>query len=238
MATLRAAAEDAAGRPRAFLAYHSTHRDEQEGDAMANETIDSVGALHELYGPPGELALKKQLSRLDKHCRAFIALSPFLVIASSSLEGACDASPRGDQPGFVAVIDDHTLIIPDRRGNNRVDTLENVVANPHVGLLFLVPGMQETLRINGSARVVEDSDLLAPLAVNGQMPRTGLLVTVEDAYLQCGKALLRSDLWNPEKQIERSAFPSLGRVLSEQIAGVDAETAECSVEESYRTRLY
>lgn len=205
---------------------------------MPNETIDTVSALHELYGPAGELALKKQLSRLDRHCRAFIALSPFLVIASASPSGDCDASPRGNQPGFVAVIDEHTLLIPDRRGNNRVDTLENVVGNPHVGLLFLVPGMQETLRVNGSARIVEDPDLLAPLAANGQIPRTGLLVTVEDAYLQCGKALIRSDLWNAEKQIDRSSFPSLGRVLSEQIAGVDAETAECSVEESYRTRLY
>lgn len=204
----------------------------------AINAIEDAGTLHELYGQPLERAVKKQLSYLDRHCRAFIALSPFLVIASSAPDGACDASPRGDAPGFVAVIDEHTLLIPDRKGNNRVDTLENVVRNGHVGLLFLVPGMDETLRINGAARVVTDEALLQPLAVRGQTPQTGLLVTVEDAYLQCGKALIRSDLWNPENHIERSTFPSMGQIMADQIAGLDAAETQCSVEEGYRTRLY
>lgn len=205
---------------------------------MTTEAIDHPSSLHDLYGKPLERALKKQLNHLDRHCRAFIALSPFLVIASSAPDGTCDASPRGDAPGFVAVLDEQTLLIPDRKGNNRVDTLENIVRNPHVGLLFLVPGMDETLRINGAARVITDASLLEPLAVRGQAPQTGVLVTVQDAYLQCGKALIRSDLWNPETRIDRSTFPSLGRILADQIAGLDPVETECSVEEGYRTRLY
>jgi uncharacterized protein len=222
------------------VAYHATQADIAKEGAMTTTTarIEDTGALHELYGAPLDRAVKKQLDHLDRHCRAFIALSPFVVIASSATDGSCDASPRGDAPGFVAVADDKTLLLPDRRGNNRVDTLENVVGNPHVGLLFLVPGMDETLRINGAADVVTDEALLAPLAVNGQIPRTALRVTVHDAYLQCGKALIRSDLWNPEKKIDRSAFPSLGRILAEQIGDLDPVETECSVLESYRERLY
>jgi uncharacterized protein len=206
--------------------------------AGTSTRIESTGELHELYGAPLDRAVKKQLDHLDRHCRAFIALSPFVVIASSAADGSCDASPRGDAPGFVAVVDDKTMLLPDRRGNNRVDTLENVVANPHVGLLFLVPGMTETLRINGTAEVITDEALLAPLAVKGQTPRTALRVVVDDAYLQCGKALIRSDLWNGDKHIDRSSFPSLGRILAEQIGGIDPAETECSVEEGYRERLY
>jgi PPOX class probable FMN-dependent enzyme len=205
---------------------------------MTTDFIQDAESLHNLYGAPLDRALKKQLDHLDAHCRAFIALSPFLVIASSTPDGACDASPRGDAPGFVAVLDDRTLLIPDRRGNNRVDTLDNVVANPNVGLLFLVPGMQETLRVNGPACLTTDIALLEPLAVRGQIPRTGLLVTVAEAYLQCGKALIRSDLWNSDKQIDRSSFPSLGQILADQISGLDVAETECSVEQGYRDRLY
>jgi PPOX class probable FMN-dependent enzyme len=194
--------------------------------------------LHDLYGEPLERAVKKQLDHIDQHCRAFIALSPFVVLASSAPDGSCDASPRGDAPGFVAVLNEHTLLLPDRRGNNRVDSLENVVGNPHVGLLFLVPGMDETLRVNGSAQLTTDVSLLEPLAVRGQTPRTGLLVTVSEAYVQCGKALIRSDLWNPDNHIDRSTFPSLGQVLADQIGGMDATETQCSVEDGYINRLY
>jgi uncharacterized protein len=211
--------------------------------AMANQVVEQNDVinkteLRELYGEPAENAVKKQLDHLDKHCRAFIALSPFLVLATAASDGSCDASPRGDAPGFVAVLDDKTLVLPDRRGNNRVDSLENVTANPHVGLLFLVPGMDETLRVNGRARITQDESLLAPLAVRGQVPRTGLLVTVDEVYLQCGKALIRSDLWNAEKHIDRSAFPPLGQVIAEQIGGLDPAETQCSIEESYQNRLY
>jgi PPOX class probable FMN-dependent enzyme len=215
----------------------------QQERAMANHVVEmnrvaNKTELHELYGEPLERAVKKQLDHVDKHCRAFIALSPFLVLATSAPDGSCDASPRGDAPGFVAVLDEHTILLPDRRGNNRVDSLENVTGNPHVGLLFLVPGMDETLRINGSARVVQDEELLAPLAVRGQTPRTGLLVTVEEAYLQCGKALIRSDLWNVDNHIDRSTFPSLGAIIAEQIGGLDPSETQCSIEEGYQNRLY
>ena len=203
--------------------------------------MDVVGDLDELrgiYGPPNERSLKKQLSRFDNHCRAFIARSPFLVIASSDPSGRCDASPKGDAPGFVQVLDDATLLIPDRLGNNRVDTIGNLLARPGVGLIFFVPGLNETLRVNGRACVTTDPMLLEPLAVNGKVPRSGILVAAEEIYFHCGKALIRSDLWNPEKQHRRAEFPSLGRILADQIGGISVEESERLTAESYRTRLY
>ncbi len=202
------------------------------------DTIENPERLHEIYGAPSERAVKKQLSRLDRHCRAFIARSPFLVIASSDPSGRCDASPKGDAPGFVQVVDDQTLLIPDRLGNNRVDTLGNLLVRPGVGLIFFVPGVNETLRVNGRAKVTTDPALLEPLAVNGKAPRSGILIAAEEVYFHCGKALIRSDLWNPQKHIPRGDFPSLGRIIAEQIGGVSVEESERATAESYRTRLY
>ncbi len=202
------------------------------------DVVEDLDGLRELYGPPSDRSVKKQLSRFDKHCRAFIARSPFLVIASSDPSGRCDASPKGDAPGFVQVLDDETLLIPDRLGNNRVDTIGNLLERPGVGLIFFVPGLNETLRVNGRARITTDPALLEPLAVNGKVPRSGILVTAEEIYFHCGKALIRSDLWNPEKQLQRSEFPSLGRILADQIGGISVEEAERATAESYRTRLY
>jgi PPOX class probable FMN-dependent enzyme len=202
------------------------------------DTIESPRQLRELYGEPMERSVKKQLTRLDRHCRNFIALSPFLVIASSDPAGRCDASPKGDAPGFVRVIDDTTLLIPDRLGNNRVETLGNLLTRPGVGLIFFVPGINETLRINGRARVTTDPELLEPLAVNGKVPRSGILVAAEEIYFHCGKALIRSDLWNPEKHVARGSWPSLGRIIAEQAGGMDPDEAERQTAESYRTRLY
>jgi uncharacterized protein len=202
------------------------------------DVIENPERLHELYGAPSERSLKKQLTRLDKHCRAFIARSPFLVIASSDPSGRCDASPKGDAPGFVQVVDDETLLIPDRLGNNRVDTIGNLLARPGVGLIFFVPGINETLRVNGRASITTDAALLEPLAVNGKVPRSAILITAEEIYFHCGKALIRSDLWNPEKHLRRSEFPSLGRILADQIGGISVEEAERQTAESYKTRLY
>ena len=202
------------------------------------DTIENVERLREAYGAPSERSLKKQLSRLDQHCRDFIARSPFLVIASADPSGRCDASPKGDAPGFVQVVDDETLLIPDRLGNNRVDTLGNLVARPGIGLIFFVPGINETLRVNGRARITTDHALLEPLAVNGKVPRSGILVAAEEIYFHCGKALIRSDLWNPDKQVRRSDFPSLGRILADQIGGISVEESERYTAESYKTRLY
>jgi PPOX class probable FMN-dependent enzyme len=204
----------------------------------AMDRIADVEELRELYGAPSERAVKKQLDRLDRHCRAFIALSPFLVVASADPAGHCDASPKGDMPGFVRVLDDRTLLIPDRLGNNRVDTLGNLLARPGIGLLFFVPGVNETLRVNGRASLTTDPEVLMPLAVNGKAPRSGILVAVEEVYFHCGKALIRSDLWNPGKRVPRGAFPSLGRILAEQIGGLSVEESERMTAESYRTRLY
>jgi uncharacterized protein len=190
------------------------------------------------FGKVSLLAEKKVLHRLDKFCRDFVALSPFLVIASSDGKGNADATPRGDGPGFVAVLDDKTLLIPDRRGNNRADTFSNILAAPGIGLIFFVPGVDETLRVNGKAEITQDPELLIPLAAQDVAPTIGLKVHVEDAYFHCGKALMRARLWDPAAQIARKDFPSLGRIIAEQTAAIEVETAEKAIEEAYRTKLY
>jgi len=200
--------------------------------------LTDLSQLREHYGEVHPLARKKVLTRLDRHCRDFIALSPFLVLATTDAAGHVDASPRGDAPGFVQVLDDVTLLLPDRPGNNRVDSYGNVVANPGVGLLFLVPGVNETLRVNGTAHVVTDPTLLEPAAAHGKVPRTGLLIAVEEAFLHCGKALIRSKLWDPARQVARNRLPSLGRMIADQTGACDAAEADKAVEHGYRTRLY
>lgn len=204
---------------------------------MTDEVTTEAG-LRSRYGQPGRLATGKQLDRLDPHARRFIELSPFLVISSQGADGLGDVSPKGDAPGFVQVLDDRTLLIPDRPGNNRLDTLSNLIANDGVGLLFLVPGVCETLRVNGRARVIADADLLAPTAVRGRLPATGILVAVEEVYLHCAKALVRSKLWEDDHRLERRSLPSLGQMLADQMAGVDAGEADAQVEDSLKNRLY
>jgi uncharacterized protein len=220
------------------LSQHLVHSGAAFCEETRVDTIEDPERLRELYGEPSERALKKQQSRFDRHCRDFIARSPFLVIASSDPSGRCDASPKGDAPGFVQVVDDRTLLIPDRLGNNRIDTLGNLIACPGIGLIFFVPGVNETLRVNGRAQVTTDPALLEPLAVNGKVPRSGILVSADEIYFHCGKALIRSDLWNPQKQIRRSEFPSLGRILADQIGGISVEESERYTAEGYRNRLY
>ena len=144
------------------------------------------------------------------------------MISSFGADGRADTSPRGDPPGFVAVLDERSPLIPDRPGNNQIDSMQNIVAHPQVGLLFLVPGMTETLRVSGTAEIVTDAELLAPLSVGGKPPLSGLRVTVEEAFLHCGRALIRSRLWDPEVQIERTRFPTYGQVLADQIKGANA----------------
>ncbi|KMO27697.1 pyridoxamine 5'-phosphate oxidase [Methylobacterium variabile] len=202
-----------------------------------DEIRDAAG-LRDHMGPVSRLAEGKVMPRLDGHARAFIALSPFLVVATADAEGGADASPRGDAPGFVQVIDDATLLIPDRRGNNRADSFVNLLAAPGIGLIFLVPGITETLRVNGTARITTEAALLAPLAAQGKVPATGLVVSVREAFFHCGKAVMRARLWDPASQVPRATFPSLGRVLAEQTGAIAVAEAERAVEESYRTRLY
>ena len=205
---------------------------------MNQSEIRSQDSLHAYYGEPNARAAKKQMDRLDKHCRHFISISPFFVLATSG-PGGTDASPRGDAPGFVSVVDDNTLIVPDRMGNNRVDSMSNILENPNVGLLFLVPGMSETLRINGKARVTVDEELLEPMSVRGKCPKSGLLVEVEEVFMHCAKALMRSHLGDSERHIERSSFPTLGQIFKDQIAGIeDAGETDKAIQEGYTTRLY
>ena len=207
-------------------------------EILEKPPIRSPDELRQEYGPINPLAEGKVFDRLDGFCRDFIALSPFLVLASSSASGRADASPRGDAPGFVAVIDDRTLLIPDRLGNKRVDSFANLLEAPGVGLIFLVPGIAETLRVNGRAEITRDAGLLAPLEAGGKVPTVGLLVHVEETFFHCGKALIRSKLWDASRQVERSSFPTLGRIIAEQTRAITVEAAEKTMEEGYRTRLY
>ncbi len=204
---------------------------------MTDTRITDTETLEAHYGEPSELARIKAIKKLDKHCRNFIAQSPFLVIGSSSADGA-DVSPKGDAPGFVTVLDDSTLLIPDRLGNNRVDTMRNIIDNPDVAMIFFVPGMNETLRVNGKAEIVTDPALLEPLSVRGKAPKSGILIHVDEAFLHCAKALVRSKLWDPSIQIDRKTFPPLGKMIVEQAGQGDAEDAENKVQESLKTRLY
>jgi uncharacterized protein len=203
-------------------------------------TIDSESQLRDLYQEPMELALLKQLDRLDEHCRNFLAHSPFAVIASTRPGRGTDVSPRGDAPGFARVLDANTIAIPDRPGNNRLDTLSNIVADAEVGLLFFIPGIDETLRVNGTARLTRDPELLAAAAVNGRDPRMIVLVTVREAFLHCGKALKRSRLWHDDYRVEKKDFPSLGRMIVEQTKpkAITVEQADAVVEEGYVNGLY
>jgi PPOX class probable FMN-dependent enzyme len=199
---------------------------------MPDDIVTQLVELREIYPEPKGRAVEKQLSKLDKHCRVFIGLSPFLVMATDG-----DASPKGDAPGFVRVIDDNTLLIPDRRGNNRLDSMQNLLRNPRIGLLFLVPGIGETLRINGTASITTDPALLAPTAVDGKVPVAGIIVNVEEAFLHCAKALIRSHLWQPDTWPDRDVLPSGGRMMAEQI-GTDPETEERDYEHRLKETLY
>jgi uncharacterized protein len=200
--------------------------------------IRDPAALRAHMGQISPMAARKVLPRLDRHCRRFIELSPFLVLATADADGGVDASPRGDPPGFVQIVDDSTLIIPDRPGNNRVDSFGNVLSAPGVGLIFFVPGVDETLRVNGTARLLAGQEALAGLEVNGKSPRTGLVVYVEEAFFHCGKALKRAHLWDPAARVERSSFPTLGRIIADQIGGLTAADAEERIEQGYRERMY
>jgi len=189
-------------------------------------------------GAVSPLAASKCLPKLDKHSRAFIALSPFLVMASSDAEGRADASPRGDPAGFVVVIDDNTLLLPDRPGNNLVDTFTNILSSPGVGLIFFVPGFEETLRVNGRARISTDGNRLAGSVVAGKQPKTGLIIAVEEVFFHCAKAIRRARLWDLAARVERSVFPTLGRITADRNAAYTEEEAERRLAIAYRDRMY
>jgi len=203
--------------------------------------ITTLEALRALYDPVRERSAKKELPQLDAHALRFIALSPLVVLSSAGASGAQDASPRGGDPGFVKVLDAHTLLIPDAPGNNRLDTLENIVATGQLGLLFLLPGMDETLRVNGRAVLTTDPADLALCVDARREPKLVIRVTVQASYLHCAKALMRSALWDPSRHVERSVMPSMGEMLRDQIG--DRMSADAPVEtqaqmlERYRQTL-
>lgn len=201
--------------------------------------VSNRDELRTIYKEPGEGAVRKELKSLDFHCRGFLAKSPFVLIGSCDDKGNGDVTPKGDKPGFVAILDDNTIAIPDRPGNNRLDTLENILVNPAVGLLFLIPGMNETLRINGEARITADNALRERLAVDGRPPISAIVVTVKAAYMHCAKAFMRSELWKPESWVDRSTLPTLGTILKDQLALADsaAKTDEW-LDESYKKSMW
>jgi PPOX class probable FMN-dependent enzyme len=175
--------------------------------------ISSVDQLEALYGQPVEAATVKEVAHLTPHYRAYIAASPYAVLATSGPEGL-DCSPRGDRPGFVRIHDDSTLMLPDRRGNNRVDSLRNVVRDPRVALLFMIPGFANTLRVNGRAHLSVEPGLLQSFAVEDKAPRSVMVIEVASVYFQCGRALVRSDLWNPAHHVDPKSLPSAGQILA------------------------
>ena len=206
------------------------------------DVADEAG-LRALFPPTHEIAVRKAMDGLDRHARAFVARAPFLVIGTQSADGTADVSPRGDPPGFVRVLDDRTLAIPDRPGNNRLDTLSNLVANPSVALIFMVPGYEETLRVNGRARVTTDPELLSGLEHEGRRPRVAILVAVEEAFLHCAKAFRRSRLWDPAARQDRAEMPSLMGMLREQTGdapedGAELERLDAALESAYRDSMY
>ena len=175
--------------------------------------VTDLATLAALYGAPGEASIRKEVDHIHPHYRAIIEAAPFAVLATAGPEGL-DASPRGDAPGFCAVADEHTLLLPDRRGNNRTDSLRNVIADPRVALLFMVPGMGETLRVNGRAHISVDTALLARFEVDATLPRSVLVIAVETAYFQCSRALVRSALWDASRHVPHGRLPSPGAILA------------------------
>jgi PPOX class probable FMN-dependent enzyme len=201
----------------------------------------SPDELSECYRPPGEVVKRKIMDRIDEHAAAFIALSPFCCIGTADGEGRQDVSPRGDVPGFVRVLDEHHLFLPDRPGNNRLDSIRNLLANPRIGMLFLIPGFLDALRVNGTATVGRPTGLLEESTVDGKVPKSGLVIEAEEVFVHCGRAVKRGRLWDPTAQRDRSELPRLGEVLRDQLQPVAVEVGEAMErldDESYLTKLY
>jgi len=204
------------------------------------DLVTSTEELAHVIGVPSELVIKKQLSDLDAHMRLFIAESPFLLIGTVGRDGSCDVSPRGDAPGLATVLDARTLLIPERRGNRRADSLRNIIETGRAALLFLIPGVGETLRVNGRACVIRDVEVLAPLAVEGKQPLVGIVVEVEECFLQCAKAIIRSKLWDARATGRESSLPGFAEILKDQtkIEGQTVESLSRLIEDSYINHLY
>lgn len=205
---------------------------------MTDHIIRDVASLEALYGEVSLGAALKEMPFLHPHYAALIKASPFAILATSS-PGGLDASPRGDPPGFVEILDDRTLLLADRRGNNRIDSLRNILADPRVALLFLVPGVGETLRVNGRAEISVAPDLLERLAVAGKPPRSVLVIHIETVFFQCSRAIVRSELWDPSRHVERSMLPSPGQMLAATSqARIDGEAYDRELPDRLKMTLY
>jgi PPOX class probable FMN-dependent enzyme len=210
----------------------------KRNDKKEPSMLTTLEQLEQVYGQPHDRAVRKEISYVNEDYRAFIEYSPFVVLATAGEDGL-DCSPRGDAPGFVRVIDERTLAIPDRVGNNRVDSLRNIIVEPHLALLFVVPGVGESLRVNGRGRISIDDALLESFAVDGKRPRTVLIVDVDAVYFHCSKALVRSKLWDPARHVERSRLPSAGAMHRRINGGTfDADAYDRDLVERIRTSLY
>ena len=199
--------------------------------------------LRSLFSATHPVAVEKCQNHLDKHAMNFVARSPFLCIGTQSSAGSADVSPRGDPCGFVKILDDKTLLIPDRPGNNRLDTHTNILANPAVGLLFMVPGFDDTMRVNGKAKITRDPDLLALMVVNDRLPTVAIVVTVEEVFIHCAKAFRRSKLWDPSQRQNRSDMPSLLKIIMDQTTGAPIDPEEmkkidAGLEDEYQKTMY
>jgi hypothetical protein len=191
---------------------------------VATREIRAVGELREILGSPTDVVVSKIADRLNPLTRQFVERSPFVCVATSGHDGGLDVSPRGDPRGFVRIVDERTLLIPDRPGNRIADTLTNLLTDERIALLFLIPGVNDTFRVNGRGVIVDDPELLAASEIEGNRPKLGILVTIDEAYTQCPKALIRSELWNPERHIDRSELPTSGELLrSVADPGLDVE---------------
>ncbi|HKA45329.1 MAG TPA: pyridoxamine 5'-phosphate oxidase family protein [Burkholderiales bacterium] len=206
--------------------------------AAGERQITTIEELEAMYATPAGPSLAKEIDHISEHYRAFIEKAPFVVVATSG-PGGLDCSPRGDPAGFVRVLDRKRVLIPDRRGNNRLDSLRNLVEDPRVSLLFLIPGVSETLRINGRARILVDEELAASFAINERTPKVLIEVTADRVYFQCAKALVRSRLWASETQVPRSALPSTGQILAEITNGkIDAVEHDRGYPERVKQTIY
>jgi hypothetical protein len=202
------------------------------------DQITDLQALERLYGIPAAPSVRKEIDHLHPHYRALIAAAPFMALATSG-PGGLDVSPRGDLAGFVHIEDEHTLLLPDRRGNNRIDSLRNIIGDPRVALLFLIPGIGETLRVNGRAVILVDPTLLERFAMAGKLPRSVLRIHVETVFFQCSRAILRSRLWDPATQVDRSALPSAGTILKDLSGGeVGGEKYDAELPARLHTTMY
>lgn len=209
-------------------------------NSVFKQQITTERELRDLLGFPSDLVVNKAIQELDEHCRHFIAKSPFICISTANASGACDASPRGDEAGFVHIIDNHHLVIPERPGNRRLDSILNILENPSIGIIFMIPGLEETLRVNGKACVIQDEQLLEQMKAKGKQPKLGIGVQVEECYIHCAKAFKRSALWNPATWVSAEERPHIPSILASHanMKGITSKEVERSLQDTYENRLY